>query len=324
MKKLAFTLIFLALLGHLRARSLVLEQTIQMLDVTGRVDHLSLDAEGGRLFVAALGDNMIEVIDLKQGTVARSLTGFSQPQGVVYVPEFNRLYVTNSGDGTLQSFDGTSLLPLNSWPLGDDADNIRYDATAKQVLAGYGSGGIAIVDAVSGKIKADVSLDAHPEAFQMDQTDERIFVNVPLAHEVAVVNRHRKKVTDTWSIGFAAGNFSMALDEADHRLFVGCRLPACLLVLDTASGQEVAKLDLHGDCDDLYFDAARRQVYVSCGKGCIDIFKQTDADHYKLKESVATAPKARTCLFDGSRIYLAVPRRKNDPAEIRCYRILDQ
>ena len=113
----------------------------------------------------------------------------------------------------------------------------------------------------------------------------------------------------------------MALDEADHRVFIGCRLPARLLVFDTEAGKEIAKLDLHGDCDDVFYDPARRQIYASCGEGFIDIFTQTDADHYGLKESIPMVRKARTCFWTGDHLYLAVPRRGDQAAEIRDYTI---
>jgi hypothetical protein len=118
-----------------------------------------------------------------------------------------------------------------------------------------------------------------------------------------------------------AGNFPMTLDEANHRLMIACRVPARLLVFDTQSGKEVAKLDLHGDCDDLFYDAARRQLYASCGEGFIDVFSQADADHYALKEAVKTEHKARTCFFDGERVYLAVPLSGNRPAQVQVYRV---
>jgi hypothetical protein len=200
---------------------------------------------------------------------------------------------------------------------------VRYDATAKQILVGYGkeSGGLAIVDAATGKTVADIPLSAHAESFQLEKSGVRVFVNVPRSKQIAVVDRQQKRVVATWLVASAGGNYPMALDESSHRLYLGCRTPARLLVVDTGSGKEVAQLELHGDCDDLFFDAARHQLYASCGEGFIDVFTQTDADHCALKESVATVAKARTCYFDGQQIFLAVPKRGNQPAEIRCYRV---
>jgi len=199
-----------------------------------------------------------------------------------------------------------------SLKLGGDADNVRYDASAKQILVGYGSGALAIVDAAAGKPLSDVALSAHPESFQLEKAGPRVFINVPHSHQIAVVDREQKKVIATWPVS-ASSNFPMAWDEAGHRIFIGCRSPARLLVLDSGTGKEIATLDLHGDCDDLFFDAAHHQIYASCGAGFIDVFTQSDADHYALKEAVASVAKARTGYFDGSQLYLRSRNAANNP-----------
>ena len=305
----------------LTAASLALERTIPLPGVEGRIDHFSHDAAGGRLFVAALGNNTVEVVDLKAGKVVHSITGLAEPQGVFYLAEMNRLYVVNGGDGAVRVFDGTTFAPVATMKFDDDADNVRYDAAARLLYVGHGGGALGVVDVATNEIVADVPLEAHPESFQLERNGLRVFVNVPNAHQVAVVDRQKKAVTATWSLGFAAANFPMALDEANHRLMVACRLPARLIVFDTESGKEVAKLDLHGDCDDLFFDPVRRQLYASCGEGFIDVFSRTEADHYTLKEAEKTVGKARTCFVDGEHLYLAVPKRGDEPAQVQCYRI---
>lgn len=302
------------------AASLTLERTIPLPGVEGRIDHFSLDPVGARLFIAALGNNTVEVVDLKQGKLVRSLTGFAEPQGVLYLPELNRLYVAGGGDGTLRILDGTSFATIKTVSVGDDADNLRSDPLGKQVYVGFGSGAISVLDAATGEVVSRLSLDAHPEAFQLEQAGPRIFVNVPGAHAVVVVDRQQQRVVANWSTGLAAGNYPMALDETHHRLFVACRLPARLLVFDTESGNETARLDLHGDCDDLFHDVARGRLYASCGEGFVDVYAQTDAGSFTRVESVKTAAKARTCFFDGEVLYLTAPRRGNLTAEIRCYR----
>jgi len=303
---------------------LVWERSIPMPGVEGRIDHFAHDSAGHRLFVAALGNNSVEVLDLSQGKPIHRITGLTEPQGIYFLGESNRLYVANGGDGTVRVFDGSSYAPVTTLKTDDDADNLRYDASAKLLYVGHGSGALGAIDVGKNAVVADISLKAHPESFQLEQAGQRVFVNVPGAHHIAVVDRNKKVVTAIWSIGLAGANFPMALDEANHRLMVACRAPACLLVFDTESGKEVAKVDLHGDCDDLFFDARRRQLYASCGEGFIDVFEQKDPDHYVLKEAVKTAAKARTAFFDGERLYLAVPRRGDQRAEVRCYRIEEQ
>jgi DNA-binding beta-propeller fold protein YncE len=320
MKSVALLLLTAAVITA-HAETLTLTRTIPLPKVEGRIDHFSLDAEDSRLFVAALGNNTVEVVDLKAGKVVHSVGGLAEPQGVFYVHEFNRLYVANGGDGALRVFDGTTFASVTVIKFEDDADNVRYDPTAKLIYVGYGSGALGIVDAAKNIVVGNIPLEGHPESFQLEQNGTRVFINVPGAHTITVADRATKKATGQWSLGMVAANFPMALDDADHRAFVCSRTPARLLVYDTRSGSQLAKLDLHGDCDDVFYDAKRHQIYASCGQGFIDVFAQTDADHYILKEAVATTAKARTCYFDGEQIYLAVPRREEQPAEIRCYRI---
>lgn len=321
MKSLALVAAALALAGPVGAGTLTLERTILLPNVVGRIDHFSLDAAGQRLFVAALGNDTVEVVNLAEGKVDRSIKGLAEPQGIYFLAASGRLYVANGGDGAVRVFDGITFASVATIKFGGDADNLRYDAAAKRLYVGYGSGALGVIDVASNAIVADIPLKAHPESFQLAKTGARAFVNVPGAHQIAVVDREKRSVIATWPMGLAAANFPMALDEANHRLLVAFRVPARLIVFNTESGQEVAKLDLHGDCDDLFFDAARRQLYASCGEGFIDVFTQTDAEHYSLKEAIKTEGKARTCFFDGDHIYLAVPKRGERSAEVRCYRL---
>ncbi len=317
----ALILVWFGCIVALHAEALTLVRTIPLPGIEGRIDHMSLDPTGARLFVAALGNNTVEIVDLKAGKVTRSISGLSEPQGILYLPEFNRLYVANGGDGALRIFDGTTFAPVAMIKFEDDADNVRYDAAAKKVYVGYGSGALGIVDAEKNSVVGTIPLTGHPESFQIEKNGARIFVNVPGSHHVAVADRTQKKATGTWSLGLVAANFPLALDEVNHRAFVACRIPARLMVFDTSSGHEIAKLHLHGDCDDVFYDTNRHQIYASCGEGFVDVFSQADADHYTLKGSVKTVGKARTSFFDGDRLYLAVPRQGGEDAQIQIYAV---
>jgi YVTN family beta-propeller protein len=290
--------------------------------VQGRIDHLSLDLNTQRLFVAALGNNTIEVIDLKSSKRIHSIPGLAEPQGILYLPPSNRLYVANDGDGSLRIFDGSSYQLLKSIAFGDDADNVRYDSGDNQVWVGYGSGALAAVDKDGGK-KVEIKLDAHPESFQLEKNGSRIFVNLPRSKKIAVIDRKTKTVVASWVTRGPQANFPMALDEANHRLIVVCRTPARMVVLDTGTGKVIASIPTVGDCDDVFYDQARKRIYSTGGEGAISVVQQQDADHYKEIAKIATVTGARTGLFSPelSRLFVAVRKQGSQSAEIRVYEV---
>jgi YVTN family beta-propeller protein len=295
-------------------------QTIPLSGVEGRIDHLAFDLKGQRLFVAALGNNTVEVIDLRSGKRVRTITGLREPQGVGFIPESNQLFVANAKGGACDIFDAASFKRVKSVKFSDDADNVRYDAAAGHVYVGYGDGALGAIDAASGERRGDIKLDGHPESFQLEKSGPRIFVNIPTAQKITVVDRAKAAVVASWKVE-ARDNFPMALDEEHHRLFVAARKPANLLVFDTESGRVAATLDAPGDADDVFYDAAKRRIYISGGEGAIGVFQQKDADHYEAIGKIATAAGARTSLFvpELRRLYIAVPHRGSQGAEIRVY-----
>ena len=298
-----------------------LKQTISLPGVEGRIDHLALDTPGERLFVCALGNNTLEVLDLRKGERIHSITGLGAPQGIAYIPELNRIFVANDKGGILKIYDAKSLQTVGELNFEDDADNVRYDAATKKIFVGFGSGGIAVVNAPDGKQVGSIKLSAHPEAFELEKKGSRIFVNVPNSRHVAVIDRDKGQVTAKWQTDLAFGNFPMALDEVNHRLFVGCRLPSKLVVLNTESGDPIAKIDISGDPDDVFYDANRHRIYAICGAGKIDVVEQIDPKTYKTSTKVDTAEGARTGLFVPERdtLFVAVPHRGSQQAEIRWY-----
>ncbi len=303
--------------------SLRLVQTIPLPNVKGRIDHLAVDLKGRRLFIAALGNDTVEVLDLHAGTHIRTISGFHEPQGVIFIPESNKIFVTNGQSGAVKIFNGDSFALDATVRFSGDADNIRYDAVSNQIDVGYGKGALGILEATSGTRLGEITLQGHPESFQLEKSGPRIFVNVPTARHIAVVDRERRAVIATWPLKDGQANFPMALDETNHRLFVGVRKPPRLVVHDTKSGKVVVRLDSAGDADDIFYDPARRRIYVSCGEGFIDVFEQGDADHYRRIAKIPTASGARTSLFapELNRLYLAVPRRGSQGAELRVYEV---
>jgi len=300
---------------------LQLKQTIPLPGVEGRIDHLDFDAANERLFVCALGNNTAEVLDLRKSERVHTITGLGSPQGLVYIPELNRLFIANDKGGILKIYDAKSFQSVGELNFKDDADNVRYDDASKRIYIGFGSGGIAIVNAPEGKQIGSIELSAHPEAFELEKNGKRIFVNVPNSRQVAVIDRDKGEVVATWKTDLAFANFPMALDEANHRLFIGCRIPSKLVVLNTDSGDVVAKIDISGDPDDVFYDSKRHRIYATCGAGKIDIIEQADANNHKAFAKIDTAEGARTGLFVSERdtLFVAVPHRGSQQAEIRVY-----
>ena len=309
--------------AHAEQKAFKLKQTIPLPGVEGRIDHLALDAANDRLFVCALGNNTVEVLDLRKGERIHSITGLGAPQGIAYIPELNRIFVANDKGGICKIYDGKSFQVVGELDFKDDADNVRYDDATKKIYVGFGSGGIAIVNAPDGKQIGSIKLSGHPEAFALEQHAHRIFVNVPNSRHVAVIDREKGEVISKWQTDLAFGNFPMALDESNHRLFVGCRLPPKLVMLNTDSGDAVAKIDISGDPDDVFYDAKRRRLYAICGAGKIDVVEQIDPKTYKTSTKIDTAEGARTGLFVPERdtLFVAVPHRESQQAEIRCYAV---
>jgi DNA-binding beta-propeller fold protein YncE len=308
---------------------MVLTGAIPLPNVQGRIDHIAIDPKA-RLFVSALGNNSEEVIDIAAGIRSGRIASIPNPQGVVYVPELNKLFV-GSDSGRLYIYDGKSFDLLTSIDFGDDVDNLRYDPATKRVYVGYGdegAGAIGEVDATTNKrLDQEFKLGAHPESFQLERSGPHIYVNLPELKQVADINR-TTGVISRWPLS-AESNFPMALDELDHRVFVVTRAPARLVVLDANSGREVAALSCVQNADDVYFDAARKRIYIPGGEGYISVFQQKDADHYELLARVSSAIGGRTAAYSGKGrkgldfFYLAVPARAAQGAELLIYTVQD-
>ena len=233
------------------AGALVLEKEIALPGVEGRIDHFSVDVPSQRLFVAALENGSVEILDIRRGERAAEIKGLEEPQGVYYDSKTGRLYVATGGDGKLRIYDEKSLTVQETLGFGGDADNVRYDQQTGDIWVGYGNGGIAIANA-TGQNVGSVALDTHPESFQFEPNGDRVYVNVPKQFGIAVVDRKKRAVAAKWGLGGRFGNYPMALDDTNKRLFVGCRLPAKLVVLDTTSGRIVTSLSTLGDTDDIF------------------------------------------------------------------------
>lgn len=294
------------------AQPLKLLQTIDLPGVKGRIDHMAWDSRRNRLCIAARGNDTLEIVDLTAGKPIGPGIPMPKPQSVAYLLALDNLAISVEGEGSCRLYQAESMqLRLTAKGM-DGADNIRADPNSHAVYTAYSRGAkgwLAVTDARDATSIGNITLAGAPEAFQLESNGPRIFVNEPDLQIVEVVDRVQRKSIARWSLTDASSNFPMALDEPHKRLFIGCRSPAKLLVLDTDTGKTIASLNCDGDCDDLYYDSDNSLIYASCGKGMVDVFRQNNLDSYERIAQVSTASGARTSMFVSSqrRLYVVAP-----------------
>jgi DNA-binding beta-propeller fold protein YncE len=310
---------------------LILTTQVPLPGVHGRFDHFAFDpVEPGRIFISALGNNSVEVINLVEGTEVHRITGIPEPQGVTYAPGLNKIFV-GSRKGKLYIYDGATYNLITSISYNADVDNLRYDVASKRVYAGYGDGdkaAIGMIDATTNKrLNEEYKTGAHPESFQLETSGTRIYVNLEDLKQIGVIDRTTKKMS-IWPLPDQfEENFPMALDEPDHRLFIVTRTPPRLVVFNTNSGKVVATLPCVADVDDLYYDSNHKRVYIPGGQGFIDIFQQKDPDHFEHLAKIPTVIGARTAGYaktgkkGSDRLYLAVPATPGKDAAVWWYTV---
>lgn len=306
-----------------QSQALPLITTIALPGVAARIDHLAFDSSTQRLFIAALGNNSVEVVDLKTNKVIHSITGLSEPQGIAFIPGKNILFVANGGNGACNVFNADTYQKISSVQLAGDADNVRYDPINKKIYVGYGEGGIAIIDGATLKQVADIKLQGHPESFQLDIAAKKIYVNVPDKQQVEIIDLYKKMVIDRWKLTAAKSNFPMALDAANHRLFIGCRHPAKLLVLDAGTGKLITTVAIENDADDIFYEPKNGTIFLSCGGGYINVVTHLEPDTYLLSEKVNTRSGARTSLLipQINQLVVASPKGFSRSAELLVYQV---
>jgi DNA-binding beta-propeller fold protein YncE len=303
---------------------LQLDQRIPVPGVSGRIDHFTAYPKRRLLIFAALGNNTVEVINTFEGKVIQTIKGLNEPQGVLFVPEFNKLFVANAATGMVNVYDGKTWALRKSILIGEesDTDNLRYDEATKRVYVGI-VGGIAMIDAATEmRVGQDLKgSGGHSESFQLEKKGSRVFVNVPDDNSIVnVIDRKTGELTK-WSLDGIKANYPMALDEDNHRLFVGTRRPPFVVVLDTDNGKQVAKVPIGGNCDDVWYDADRKRIYAFGANGYISAIQQNDPDHYSLISNIPSTIGVRTGIFFGTSVYVGVPASGLEPAQVWFYAV---
>jgi WD40 repeat protein len=286
---------------------------------------MAIDIKNQVLFIAALGNNSIEVVDLLKGESIFSVKGIDEPQGIAFIPQNNTICVSSGTSGDCNFYDAKTFSLLNSVKLGSDADNMRFDASSNLIFSGFGDGGIKVIDAIKQTPLSTIIFTGHPESFQIDKIGKKIFINVPSEKAVVIADYTSGKVTNTWNINDAASNFPMAIDEKNQRLFIGCCKPPVLIVYNSETGAELCRFDIRKDIDDIFYDELRKYIYISCGEGYLQVFQESDLNKFKLNQEVKTTEGARTSLYipESKKLYLAVPKSDGNDASIQIYNILN-
>ena len=300
-----------------------LEKTIPLPGVKGRIDHLDIDLKEQVLYVAALGNNTVEVVNLLNGKVVHSITDLDEPQGVCYIPQTHEIFVANGGSGDCYFYNAATFEKRATIHLASDADDVRYDSAERKIYVGYGTGGIAVINADTHLQIGDVKLPGHPESFQLDKDLNRLFVNVPDAHMIAVIDLTQLKLINKWVRNSPTANFPMAIDTSRHQVFIGYRHPSKLMILDGKTGQEINTSNMIGDADDLYYYNNKTEIFVSGGDGAIGIYQQDNTTAYKQVANISTSSGARTSLLcaELKLFILAARASSGNPAEILLYKI---
>jgi DNA-binding beta-propeller fold protein YncE len=312
-----------------------LVQTIVLPNTKGRLDHMDVDVKGKRLFVAGLENGTFEVIDLKAGKWVRSIPGFKKPQGALFVPALNKLFLASGDDGMLRIFRGDTLKLLASVHLEPGPNRVVYEPKSKLVYVGYGGkdagkdyGEIGIVDARKDKLVGKIKVVAHPSELLLDKAGNTLFVFVSIASKLQVIDTNKRELVSTWPVSSQHPG-DAAFDESTSRLFIGTRAPAEMVVMDSKSGKEIVHLPTPESMDGVYFDAARKRIFVSGGRdlqvGSVYVYQQKDADHYEIIGKIPTRAGAGTSFWSPelNRYYVAAAATDQEPAALLVYEPVD-
>jgi DNA-binding beta-propeller fold protein YncE len=292
-------------------------QTIALKGPVGGLDHLGVDAKRGRLFVANTVGGSLDVVDLKAGKLLKQVPGQGRIRGIAYSPETDRVFVGNGTGGVCNTFDGENYELVKTVPLGTDADNVRYNPRTGRIYVVHADTELSVIDSRDYSLRSPIALPKSLGAFQLEAGRPRMYINAKAEGVVVAIDSENDRIISRYEVAPAGVPASLAVDEANHRLFVGCRKNPALVVMDSDTGRIVASVPIPGDVDDVSFDGRRRQIYASCGDGAVAVIRQVDADRYEPVATVSTVKGARTSIFNAAdgRLYLAVPRRADRPEQ---------
>src|SRR5579864_7086723 len=295
----------------------------------GDFDHLTPDVEGNRLFVTAEENSKVLIFDLKTNKLIHTIDDVKAPHSMLYRADLKKLFVVDSDFGEVKIYETDSYKPVGSIKVREGADASAYDASSKLFYVVNGgkdaklpNAYITAIDVATGKTEAEFKIDSNDvEGVAFEKSGPRMFVNVRGNSSVEVYDRNSKTLLQTWSTADGGKKpTSMAFDEPSHRLFLGTRDPGKLVVMDSDSGKIVTSYPAASMVDDMAFDSGSKRIYFA-GTEFLDIFQQTEADHYDRVAHIPTAFRAKTAILvpELNRYYVGVPHHAKQVAELRVY-----
>ena len=318
--------------GNVRSQTapLKLIQTIKLPEeIKGRFDHFAVDLSGNRLFATPEDNHAVLVFELKSGKLLHTIKGIGKPHAILYRQDLSQIYVTDGDAGDLKIFDSKTYALKSSVKLLEDADSIGYDPVTKYLYIDNGGGDVhetysmlSVIDTTSGKKLADIKVDGETlEAMALESSSPKMYVNNKAKNRVDVIDREKREILASWPITKGKTNVAMALDEANHRLFVACR-SGQLIVFDTTSGKELSSLPIATGVDDLAFAKDNQRIYAAAD-GFVDVYQEQSPDDYKLLAKVPSGPAGRTARLvpELKRYFVAVPQHDAVPSEVLVYEV---
>jgi len=314
------------------APPLKLAQTITLPGYSGDFDHFAVDRQRGRFLLAAEDHATLEVFDLKTAKHLQTVGGFDAPHSILVRPGAQTIVVTDSGKTMTKILDANSYDHKGAIPLVEGADSAGYDAQRNIYYVVTGgkdvdmkTAEIEAVDPDSGKRLGSVKFnDNHVEAMALEKNGKRLFVNLTQTNKLALVDRTTMRQLAEWPVKPCEQNAMVALDEARKRLYVVCRKPGMIVVMNSDNGTVLSTSSAPLRADDVLLDTGANRLYVPGGEGHVGVYDTTDADHLKLIANVPTAPGAKTGILlpDKKQLILAAsPGETKAVAKILVYDI---
>jgi len=295
----------------------------------GDFDHFALDLEGHRLFLTGEENDKVLVFDTTTNKLIHTIEESKAPHAILYRGDLKKLFVVEGDASAVKVYDGENYKPIDEIKVSIDADSIAYDTATRYLYVVNGGREahtpyslISVIDTNTSKKLRDIKIDSnHVEAIVLEKSGPRMFMNITGKNAVGVMDRNKSALEATWPLSPGDKlNVAMALDEADHRLFVVTRNPGKLIVLNSDTGKVVTTVPAVGMVDDMAYDAKQKRIYVA-GDQFVDVFHQKDADQYERLGRIPGSFRAKTGILvpELNRYYLAVPRHENHGAEVRVY-----